>query len=57
MLPRGPGPQRDVVAERRAVLWRLGADALCWFETVRPELAQMFVVLVLKGACCRNVGG
>jgi sulfate permease, SulP family len=40
-----------VVAERPAVLWRLGVDALRRLETERPELARTFTALVLKGAC------
>ncbi|KAI0300605.1 sulfate transporter family-domain-containing protein [Multifurca ochricompacta] len=39
-----------VVAERPAVLWRLGADALRRLETERPDLARTFTALVLKAA-------
>ncbi|KAI0247014.1 sulfate transporter family-domain-containing protein [Lactifluus subvellereus] len=39
-----------VVAERPAVLWRLGADALRRLEAERPELARTFTALVLKAA-------
>ena len=39
-----------VVAERRAVLWRLSADALHRLEAEQPELAREFTTLVLKGA-------
>ena len=39
-----------VVAERRAVLWRLSADALHRLEADQPELAEEFTTLVLKGA-------
>jgi sulfate permease, SulP family len=46
-----------VVAERPAVLWRLGADALRRLEMERPELARTFTALVLKGACYRRVTG
>ena len=37
-----------VVAERRAVLWRLSADALHRLEADQPELAREFTTLVLK---------
>jgi sulfate permease, SulP family len=44
-----------VIAERPAVLWRLGADALRRLETENPELARTFTGLVLKGSCCCHV--
>jgi sulfate permease, SulP family len=45
-----------VVAERPAVLWRLGVDALRRLETERPEVARTFTALVLKGAWLRRNG-
>ena len=39
-----------VVVEQTAVLWRLDGDALRRLEVERPELAQSFTALVLKGA-------
>ena len=48
--------RETVEAERESVLWKLGAADLSRLEADEPELARVFVKLLIKGACALRCG-